>query len=329
LESASTKYKLIAPCRKSGQDILFEEVESIEGLPQDYVVPYNSLKDFFFPQVEVLLPEKKLRSDKRHLFFGARPCDIKALNFQDLFFGREPQDAYYITKRQNSLIISLTCNEPAKNCFCIFTKSGPYLEEQDNFDLQFTDLGEEYLVEAGNKKGKDFILTFKEYFSESNGAHVKKKDHCHKRCKMLMEKAYDMTKIEGELRDRDLNQLWTDLGLRCTNCGGCEFICPTCFCFNIQDFKYNNAIKRMRSWDSCTYEGYSRMAGGFNPYHKREHRIKKRFYCKLYHAKMWFSMYGCVGCGRCTSVCPVNLEMESFISSLTQGTGYKSLLKEL
>lgn len=329
LDKAQGKYTLIVPCRKPWGDILFEESGPTEELPQDYVLPYNSLKDFFFPQSEVLLPKRYSKRDRQILFFGVRPCDTKALNFQDFFFKREPEDFYYLSKRQNSLIISVACNTPAKTCFCLFTKSGPYLEEQDNFDLQFTDIGTEYLVEVGNKKGEDFISDNKEFFQESNVTHMQIKNTHHQHCKMKMGAAYDMEEVNKKLAEENLELLWKELGLRCTNCGGCEFICPTCFCFNIQDYIQGKDVIRMRSWDSCTFEGYSRMAGGFNPYYKREERIKKRFYCKLYHAKIWFNMYGCVGCGRCTSVCPVNLEMESSLDSLTKGNTYKSLLKEL
>lgn len=328
LEAATSKYKLITPQKKLWEDILFEESGPIAELPQGYVLPYNSLKDFFFPQSETLFP-KEIKKEKKSLFFGVRPCDIKALNFQDLFFGRKPEDSYYLSKRKNSLIISVACNTPAKSCFCLFSRTGPYLDVQDNFDLQFTDLGDEFIVETGNKKGESFILAYNKFFQEGSAAQEAHKFSCHQKCKMKMEASYDMAKITEKLNSENLDELWKELGFRCTNCGGCEFICPTCFCFNIQDQTFGKEATRKRSWDSCTYEGYSRMAGGANPYEKREYRIKKRFYCKLYHAQKWFNMYACVGCGRCTSVCPVNLEMESFINSLKDSNTYKSLLKGL
>jgi cyclic pyranopterin phosphate synthase len=49
--------------------------------------------------------------------------------------------------------------------------------------------------------------------------------------------------------------------------------------------------------------------------------LKKRFYCKLYHAKIWRDMFACVGCGRCTKVCPVNLEMESLVVPMSLNHG--------
>ncbi len=332
LEKASSKYRLILPKEKLWGDMLFEESEPIERLPDNYGVCYNSLKDFFFPQSEVMFGDQtsKINSKiKSSLFFGVRTCDVKALNFQDFFFGREPKDYYYLTKRENSLVISLACNKPAKGCFCLYLKNSPYLKEQDNFDIQFTDLGEEFIVEAGNKKGENFVKGFKGFLTESSSSQLEKKSELHRKCEMCEGNCYDMTVIGKKMSEEDLDELWEELGWRCTNCGGCEFICPTCFCFNIKDLKYNDTLQRIRLWDSCTYKGYSQMAGGANPYYKRSARIKKRFYCKLYHAVRWFGMFACVGCGRCTAVCPVNLEMESLIASLSKGEKYVSLLNAL
>jgi len=325
LGAAAKKYIIIAPKEKHGGDILFEETEPVDALPENYVLPYNSLKDFFFPQSEILIPGKNI--NKKFLFFGVRPCDANAVKFQDLFFSKEPYDIYYLKKRQNSIIITLTCNTPAKNCFCLLSGSGPCLDEK--FDLQFTDLGEEFLVTAGNAKGREFIREFGDYFTGANNAQIAEQNTIRNKCKMQMNKIYDMKKIEKKLTEENPAQFWKELGHRCINCGGCEFICPTCFCFNVHDDVSAKSIMRKRSWDSCTFEGYGRMAGGFNPNFAREQRIKRRFYCKLYHSKKWFNMYGCVGCGRCTGVCPVNLEMESFIYSLTVGDNYQSLLKEI
>jgi ferredoxin len=252
------------------------------------------------------------------------------VRFQDWFFSQEPKDGPYWSKRDKGIIISFACNEPAQDsCFCILT-GGPCLEKDDGFDLQFIDLGKTYLVEVGTKKAEEFLKKYKKFFTPADKNIQDKKHYLKEACAGHFSKKYDIMQLHEKLKNMNLQALWEELGRRCTNCGGCEFICPTCFCFYTQDIEHTKGKgERIRAWDSCCFSGYSRMSGDNNPHEKNSERIRRRFFCKLYNCFRWSGMFGCTGCGRCSFVCPVNLDMESFIASLMVQEKYQPLLKEL
>ena len=46
---------------------------------------------------------------------------------------------------------------------------------------------------------------------------------------------------------------WEDVAFACINCGTCTYVCPTCWCFDIQDETCGETGIRMRNWDSCMF----------------------------------------------------------------------------
>ncbi|MBP1769812.1 MAG: putative anaerobic sulfite reductase, subunit [Candidatus Aminicenantes bacterium] len=112
------------------------------------------------------------------------------------------------------------------------------------------------------------------------------------------------------------NDVWEYIGDQCFECGACSFVCPTCSCFNIEDVNTREGgTDRKRSWDSCSYEGYTRMAGDHNPRHPVEDRRNKRFFCKLsFSQSKKYLRPGCVGCGRCNRVCPGDIGIANVVT---------------
>ena len=39
---------------------------------------------------------------------------------------------------------------------------------------------------------------------------------------------------------------WSELSESCLGCGTCTFVCPTCQCYDVQDFNNGTEIKRFR-----------------------------------------------------------------------------------
>ena len=87
-------------------------------------------------------------------------------------------------------------------------------------------------------------------------------------------------------------------------------MCPTCWCFDIQDESKGKAGVRYKNWDSCMYPLFSLHGSGHNPRGTSTMRLRQRFMHKLkYFLDKYNSGIMCVGCGRCVRSCPVNIDI--------------------
>ena len=125
-----------------------------------------------------------------------------------------------------------------------------------------------------------------------------------------------------ELMARNLgNSRWEDVAKRCLACGNCTAVCPTCFCANFQDTTdLTGAVQRQRSWASCLDLAHSYVHGGpVRP------SIKARYRQWATHKFSWwwdqFGTSGCVGCGRCITWCPANIDITEEIAALRASDG--------
>ena len=101
----------------------------------------------------------------------------------------------------------------------------------------------------------------------------------------------------------------------CEACGG-TFVCPTCQCFDIRDFKTKEGVIRYRCWDSCMYSDFTLMAAA-NSRTTQLQRYRQRFMHKLvYYPAQHEGLYSCVGCGRCVNKCPQRLNIVKVIKTL-------------
>ena len=115
--------------------------------------------------------------------------------------------------------------------------------------------------------------------------------------------------------------LWKDYSSRCISCGRCNFVCPTCTCFTMQDLFYRDndhgrAGERRRVWASCQVDGYTDMAGGICFRKDPGERMRFKVLHKISDYKKRFGYHMCVGCGRCENICP------EYISYTNVSTGW-------
>ncbi|MBI5699273.1 4Fe-4S dicluster domain-containing protein [Candidatus Saganbacteria bacterium] len=320
--------KVIAPEESHG-DILYEFIDSAEEAFLDHyeVPPWMSIKRFFFPQMDTILKYKKgpagiivepAVSELKRVIFGVRACDHTALTFCDKWYTADGlKDVYYLKRRENSTIINLACNKPGKNCFCVYADSGPFAKT--NFDVQLVDFGDEYLVEIGSPKGR--AITGGRYAALFKPAPQNAEE---KRFELLLESKgqfktfVDQSTVTDKLKKDEVPDiLWENMAKRCQNCGGCSYVCPCCICFNVVDKQISeHEGYRIRTWDNCTFAGYTLMAGGHNPRGKQKDRFMRRYYHKLFYEFDKFGERGCVGCGRCTTTCPGKIDMARIARSI-------------
>jgi formate hydrogenlyase subunit 6/NADH:ubiquinone oxidoreductase subunit I len=314
---------------ESGQTF-FDIITDISRLSLSAPIPYNPPKSVVFPQWECIMNFEYDRADRDvsittnfqsepRALFGLRPCDLAGVLCIDRFFlGQEFVDEVYLEHRKNLFIVTNTCITPFEQCFCACTDSGPAASE--GYDMNLTDLGDVYLVETGSDRGE--ALARKMGLKESDNRLLERK-------KKAVDASLDaFTSVATENKawiSRVMNRIttgfidhevWEYVGDQCLECGACSFVCPTCTCFNIEDVNTGGTdTDRIRTWDSCSYEGYTRMAGDHNPRKPVEDRRNKRFFCKLsYSQSKKYLRPGCVGCGRCARVCPGNIGLPNVVT---------------
>jgi len=288
----------------------------------------KSPKNAFFPQTENMMKFKTegknlevidIRKDwseeKLFVMFGVKACDYKAIEVLDKVFLAEPVDTYYQLRRNASIIVTLACSRPEESCFC----KAFGIDATSPLGDVTTWMDETYLYwQANTEKGETLTALVQDLFVEGGEAEVAaQKEATAAIIDKLPYSNLDLSRFKPE----NLNELfnaseWEEMSEACLGCGTCTFVCPTCQCFDIRDFKTNEGVLRYRCWDSCMYSDFTMMAHG-NSRTTQMQRFRQRFMHKLvYYPSQNDGLYSCVGCGRCVNKCPQNLNIVKVIKTL-------------
>ena len=291
------------------------------------------LKKFFLPEKEILFEYEILDNkdvairDKledlekvQRILIGARPCDIRGIEILDRVFISEFKDPYYETRRRNTLIIGLTCNKVAEYCFCYFTGSGPDIDT--GYDLLLTDLGEKYVVQIGSERGFELVNQYSELFEDaSEDDIVARNEIIEKLVADLKEKdLFPLDNIYEKMVRNFNSEIWEMYGHRCLSCGKCNYVCPTCYCFDIHDELDLDARtgRRVRVWDACHFLSFTKVASGEIFRRERSSRLKQRIYHKLVYSVDQIGIISCVGCGRCIEVCTADIDIRELLQKIVR-----------
>ncbi len=308
----------------------FDRVDNIDDIDMAAPIPTLPPKHVLFPHMETIMQyrydadQKKAEitgvfDESRKALFGLRPCDLEGILCMDRFFlGQEFVDDWYREHRSRMFIVTNTCITPFKQCFCVCTDSGP--DAKEGYDLNLTDIGQHYLVETGSEKGE--ALAKQMNLEKASTEHAdEKKARVEKSLTLFEDIAVEnkawISRVMNRVTTGFIDEpVWEFIGDQCFECGACTYVCPSCTCFNVVDVNRKDGESlRLRTWDSCSYEGYSRMAGGHNPRKPVEDRRNKRFFCKLsYSQSKKYLRPGCVGCGRCAWVCPGDIGLPNVVT---------------
>ena len=287
----------------------------------------RSAKDLFFPQVENLvnfkMTGKKIEVIENRdpaepfVVFGVRACDCRSFDILDRVFLEEPADTYYQTRRENGTVITLACSRPAETCFC-GTFGIDAADPAGDVTCWVTDDALYWRVNTAKGEALTAQLPMLEDCDDSavSAQQVKTREILDR----LPLKDLDLTGFDGEhLMDWFNNPTWAELSESCLGCGTCTFVCPTCQCYDVQDFDTGKEVKRFRCWDSCMYSDFTMMAHGTNRPTQKE-RFRQRFMHKLvYFPSKNDGIYGCVGCGRCLQKCPIHMNIVKVAKKLKEG----------
>ena len=115
------------------------------------------------------------------------------------------------------------------------------------------------------------------------------------------------------------DSLWDEYTSRCIGCGRCNFVCPSCTCFTMQDAFYTDNGKvgeRRRVAASCMVDGFTNVAGGGQYRRTQGERMRFKVLHKIYDHRKRFGNDMCVGCGRCDDVCPEYISYSNIIKKV-------------
>jgi len=280
-------------------------------------------KKIFLPLMEELFSFHKDREGyhvkpppldiSKQLVFGIRPCDAKALAMLDMTFRDAYEDPYYLTRREGAVLVGLMCTRPYDSCFCTSLGSSP--TDSANVDLMLTDIGSEFLVEAISDKGEELIAKTSVAQAATEADEVKAREEV-KAAYGKVTRKIDTEDIKEKLpsgfEDKDY---WEKIAAKCISCGICTFLCPTCYCFDINDEFIKNHGERFRSWDSCAFCLYTKMPME-NPRLDKWRRLRQKVCHKYEFYPMSFDVIACTGCGRCIRLCPVNWDITQTLANL-------------
>jgi len=326
IDHLSKDYNVFAPVEE-GNRSEFKQIGSAFEIDHSLCNSATSPKNIFFPQAEVLfqydktgikVPELK---ERPIAIWGLRNCDTGSLKMLDKVFGNAYQmpekdmykDPYWIEKYRNSLIFNEACNDPLSTCFCNWFEGGPF--HKDGSDIFVVNTKEYYLLEGISDKGKKFLKEYKEAI-EADEKDVAMIEELKKSAEADMMPPVDIKGVREKLNRIWDEPIWDEISGKCINCGACTFVCSTCHCFDVSDEGKHETGERIRLWDSCMFQLFTREASGHNPRGQSTQRVRQRIMHKYSYFMENYQEYLCTGCGRCVQVCPVNLDIRTVIKDV-------------
>jgi len=255
--------------------------------------------------------EAPAEAPPKQLIFGIRPCDARAIGIIDMVFKDSYEDRYYLSRRENSVLVGLTCANPYDSCFCTSLGSGP--SESANVDLLLTDIGDAFVVEEITDKGKALMAGVE---GEAGKEDEAKAAAVKQAAAAKVTRKIDTKTIAERLPAAfDNEKYWQKDAAKCVSCGICTFLCPTCYCFDINDEMLKGEGARYRNWDSCSFPLYTKMPAE-NPREAKWRRVRQKVNHKYTFYPMLFDVIACTGCGRCIRQCPVNWDITQTLNGV-------------
>lgn len=327
VQSLADRFQVWGPVQTDGRGDF--QAASPDRFNFNFQNSYLSPKSLFFPQTERMFvystdksrPDAFIMKDVDskifpRLVFGLRPCDAKAFFILDRIFTNDQfSDPYWVQKREATVLIGLGCNQPCPTCFCTNVNCGPF--HQEGLDALAFDLGDCFLIKPLTDKGRQALTPVAGLTPAGAGDEDKAG---------ALQKSAEETIVNKVSTDRILARTvlelydaahWARVQEGCLNCGTCTFVCPTCHCFDIQDEVTGTAGDRVRNWDTCMSWLFTYHGSGHNPRPSKKERVRQRFMHKFKYIPMKRGgEIGCVGCGRCINLCPVNIDVRDVVRDM-------------
>ncbi len=356
LDALTTEgYQVVGPRVRDGA-IVYDSLESIEDLPigwtdeQDggtyrltrrdddalfgYVVGPHSWKRYLhLPEVRLWRAqcsgrgfeiEEENEEVPRYAFIGMRACELSAIAIQDeVLLHGVYKDPWYEARRQQCLVVAVNCGVAGGTCFCRSMETGPKVTF--GFDLALTEILEGdhhyFVCEVGTERGGEVLRNVP--YTEANEEQRETAERISKKVAGQMGRSLDTGGLKELLSTHFEHKQWDVIADRCLTCGNCTMVCPTCFCTTVEDVTdlRGEHTERVRKWDSCFTLDFSYIHGGSVRVSPRS-RYRQWVLHKLSAWVDQFGTFGCVGCGRCITWCPVAIDITEVVKEVQNSVGH-------
>ncbi|HOX27221.1 MAG TPA: 4Fe-4S dicluster domain-containing protein [Candidatus Krumholzibacteria bacterium] len=309
--------RVLAPVEDDGR-VEFREVTDADRLALDYVQTVTSAKAVVFPRFERMLRfamrgkdvtvEEVPPASPPTVLLGAHPCDAASFATLRAVFTWDSGDAYCEPKLAALTVVGLSCARGDDFCFCTSVGGGP--ADARGCDILLSALDEKtYRAEILTERGRALVDLAPGAFQPGAGAKPRPVAAILPRF-AAAELTEKLPELFGDA------SVWRQQSLRCLGCGSCAYVCPTCTCFDIQDERSRYDAMRVRTWDACGFGHFTLHASGHNPRGKQSERWRQRVMHKFAYQPARLQVLGCVGCGRCSRSCPVDMNLGEHLERL-------------
>jgi sulfhydrogenase subunit beta (sulfur reductase) len=319
------KSRLLAPARRGKTSYDFQWIED----PADVQIGYSRTvlppKQAFLPPREAVLnfsvdgatEAKPVLDEEPFVLFGIHACDLQGVNQLDWAMGQRHgvPDPHYLARRQAATIVGVEC-EPDEHCFCTSVGSA---DTRTGADLYLTPIDGGYVVEVLTEKGQELLRDAPDARDASADEQSAAAGVCEQRKQQQQLKINaPMQDLPDALDSQYASDAFEQTAARCYSCGTCTNVCPTCFCFDVDD-DVDLLLQqgtRERKYDSCQFQDFALVAGGHNFRGQRTDRVRHRWFRKFVYLLREHGQPFCIGCGRCSSACTAGISLVDVMNSV-------------
>lgn len=309
--------KVYAPVIADDKQVEFKYNPGFAEVTFEHIRSTLSVKNIAFPKVENLflysngktestITDIDLNKIPEVVLWGAHPCDNAAFDALRSIFEWDIKDEFFSKRMEKLAVIGLSCHLSDEYCFCTSVGLAPNSSKGSDILLSRLHSGD-YQADILTEKGANIVNSFSELFESTSGEEV---------VLTTVRQKFDHEKVTSKLNGAFEHPFWVENSLRCIGCGACAYVCPTCACFDIQDETRGKNGKRYRSWDSCGFSLFTLHTSGHNPRNVQSARWRQRIMHKFSYMPDRNQSLGCVGCGRCSSGCPVDMNIAEQLEAL-------------
>ena len=234
LATLNKEYRIYAPKNFKGQGtfsdtdrVRYGEIQSIEEIIFDVkssfsykevILPITQTL-FFFTEDEV--KEAKMNEEKILIFL--RSCDMHAVRRLDEIYLNNGgfEDIYYKKFREKTKFVVMGCAQSFESCFCVDMETNRF----DQYDSYIHVEGDVVSFDVKDEELRKLLVEL-----DHNSTEIKPQFVTSNPTRVKIPEKLDLRVV--------YSPVWEEYSARCIGCGRCNFVCPTCTCYTMQDIFY-------------------------------------------------------------------------------------------